>query len=109
VFQNLLANSLKFAHPDRPPVIAIDATMVTAEEKEMCRIVYRDNGIGFRQDHAKKIFEIFQRLHTKDKYEGTGVGLAIVKKIVSLHNGIVWAEGKEGEGATFEILLPVRQ
>jgi light-regulated signal transduction histidine kinase (bacteriophytochrome) len=83
--------------------------MVTAEEKEMCRIVYRDNGIGFRQDHAKKIFEIFQRLHTKDQYEGTGVGLAIVKKIVSLHNGIVRAEGKEGEGATFEILLPVRQ
>lgn len=109
VFQNLIANSLKFAHPERPPFIEIHCEHLTIDTKEFCRIVYSDNGIGFKQDYAVKIFEIFQRLHTKNKYEGTGVGLAIVKKIVSLHNGTIRAEGKEGEGARFEMLLPIHQ
>jgi light-regulated signal transduction histidine kinase (bacteriophytochrome) len=109
VFQNLIANSLKFAHPERHPFIEIHCEHLTQENRDFCRIHYRDNGIGFKQDYAEKIFEIFQRLHTKDKYEGTGVGLAIVKKIVSLHNGTICATGKEGEGAVFEITLPVKQ
>jgi PAS domain S-box-containing protein len=109
VFQNLIANSLKFAHLERPPVIEIHCERLTKNNQEFCKIVYSDNGIGFKQEYAEKIFEIFQRLHTKDKYEGTGVGLAIVKKIVSLHNGTIKAEGKEGEGARFEMLLPLHQ
>ena len=109
VFQNLISNSLKFTHPERAPLIEIHCEHVTLDHKEFCKIVYSDNGIGFKQDYAEKIFEIFQRLHTKDKYEGTGVGLAIVKKIVSLHNGTIRAEGREGEGALFEMLLPIHQ
>ncbi len=107
VFQNLIANSLKFVHPNRPPFISIHSEPVLQNGQQCCRIIYADNGIGFKQEYASKIFEIFQRLHTKDKYEGTGVGLAIVKKIVSLHNGTVRAEGQEGEGATFVIEIPL--
>jgi PAS domain S-box-containing protein len=109
VFQNLIANSLKFVNPDRPPLINIHSEQLMQDGQSFCRIVYTDNGIGFKQEYADKIFEIFQRLHTKDKYEGTGVGLAIVKKIVSLHNGTVSAKGTEGEGAVFEITLPINQ
>ncbi|HEV7329922.1 MAG TPA: PAS domain S-box protein [Flavisolibacter sp.] len=109
VFQNLIANSLKFAHPERKPLIEIHCEHLTIEGREFCRIHYKDNGIGFKQEYADKIFEIFQRLHSKDKYEGTGVGLAIVKKIISLHNGTIHAVGKEGEGAMFVIQLPVCQ
>ncbi|MDQ3279462.1 MAG: ATP-binding protein, partial [Bacteroidota bacterium] len=109
VFQNLLANSLKFVHPDRKPLIEISAETYERDGQKWCCIWYKDNGIGFRQEHADKIFEIFQRLHSKERYEGTGVGLAIVKKIISLHDGTIHAKGKEGEGAVFEIRLPVHQ
>lgn len=109
VFQNLIANSLKFAHPERPPFIEITASVVTEGNASVCNIIYQDNGIGFKQDYSEKIFEIFQRLHSKDKYEGTGVGLSIVKKIISLHNGTIRAEGVEGKGARFEIRLPMQQ
>jgi signal transduction histidine kinase len=71
------------------------------------RIIYSDNGIGFSQDQAERIFEIFYRLHSRDQYEGTGVGLAIVKKIIDFHKGGIHASGKENEGACFEIVLPV--
>ena len=73
----------------------------------MHRIMYIDNGIGFDDVHAEKIFEVFQRLHTKDKYEGTGIGLAIVKKIIAMMDGEIRAHGESTRGATFEILLPV--
>lgn len=109
VFQNLLSNSLKFTHPERTPVIKISGTPERSDGQEACRIVYQDNGIGFKQEYAEKIFEIFQRLHTREKYEGTGVGLAIVKKIITLHNGEIKAFGTEGEGARFEIILPLKQ
>jgi len=109
VFQNLISNSLKFSRPDVPPVIRINSKVEGHGNAQVCRISYEDNGIGFKQDYADKIFEIFQRLHTREKYEGTGVGLAIVKKIISLHNGDIKAFGKEDEGARFEIVLPVRQ
>ena len=109
VFQNLIANSLKFAHPNRKSLIEITADYLTLEKRDYVLIHYKDNGIGFKQEYANKIFEIFQRLHTKDKYEGTGVGLAIVKKIISLHNGTIRATGVEGEGAMFEIMLPIHQ
>lgn len=107
VFQNLISNSLKFSHPERKPVINITSSIVRDGDEALSRIVYTDNGIGFKTDHAEKIFEIFQRLHTKDKYEGTGVGLAIVKKIITLHDGLIQASGEEGKGAEFEITLPL--
>jgi len=101
LFQNLISNSLKFAHSERTPVITIQVV----KAGNVTRIIYSDNGIGFKNEYAAKIFEVFQRLHTKDQYEGTGIGLAIVKKIVSLHKGEIRAYGKEGEGARFEMEL----
>jgi len=108
VFQNLISNSLKFSKEHEKPVIEIYCKE-TNKENNFCKIVFKDNGIGFKPQQGDKIFEIFHRLHSKDNYEGTGVGLAIVKKIVSLHNGSIHAKGKENEGAVFEIMLPLVQ
>ena len=72
-----------------------------------CHITISDNGIGFESDYKEKIFEIFQRLHTKEQYNGTGIGLAIVKKIIDNHNGFITATSQLGEGATFDIYLPI--
>jgi PAS domain S-box-containing protein len=107
LFQNLVSNSLKFAHPERPAEIFIDTEEINLNGLKRLKIIYRDNGIGFRPDQAKKIFEIFYRLHNKEQFEGTGVGLAIVKKIVEYHHGTIYAEGKENEGASFIIELPL--
>jgi two-component system CheB/CheR fusion protein len=117
VFQNLISNSLKFSQPDVAPVINIQAELV--EEKAFdsrhldtggfCRISIRDNGIGFEDKFKENIFALFHRLHSKDRYEGTGIGLAIVKKIVEKHHGIITAHSKAGEGATFVIVLPTVQ
>jgi PAS domain S-box-containing protein len=107
VFQNLISNSLKFSHKHRPPRIRIDCEKNDAETEQVVRIAYQDNGIGFRPDQSEKIFEIFYRLHNKEEFEGTGIGLAIVKKIIDSHHGTIRAEGKEGEGAYFEMQLPV--
>lgn len=104
LFQNLISNSLKFSHPDRTPVIKIEGAIA----EKSATIIYRDNGIGFNPRFNEKIFDVFERLHTKDQYQGTGVGLAIVKKIVSIHNGEIKAIGTENEGAIFEIRLPVK-
>jgi len=109
VFQNLISNSLKFAHPDRSPVISINCTSERIPGNTIFTITYTDNGIGFKQEFSEKIFEVFQRLHTRTEYEGTGVGLAIVKKIITLHNGQIAARGREAEGAQFEIRLPEKQ
>ncbi|MBO9562129.1 MAG: PAS domain S-box protein [Niastella sp.] len=102
VFQNLIQNSLKFSFPERPLRISIKAE----QEGNMHVITYEDNGIGFRPEYGDKIFKVFERLHGKEKYEGTGIGLAIVKKIIDRHKGSVAAIGKEGEGAQFIIRLP---
>lgn len=106
LFQNLISNSLKFAHPDRPAHIKIDTEETELNGQKMLRLIYKDNGIGFRPDQAEKIFDIFYRLHNKDQFEGTGVGLAIVKKIVEFHNGSIYAEGEENQGACFMIEMP---
>jgi PAS domain S-box-containing protein len=106
VFQNLISNSLKFAHPQRPAHIQIDSEEIRLHNQEALKIIYRDNGIGFRPDQSEKIFDVFYRLHDKEKFEGTGVGLAIVKKIIDLHQGTIEAEGKENAGACFEIKIP---
>lgn len=117
VFQNLLSNALKFSRKEVPPVINIKCDMVAAksfdspaaENGNYCRITISDNGIGFDEQYRDKIFTIFQRLHTKEKYEGTGIGLAITKKIIDKHNGLITASSVENEGSNFILLLPVKQ
>jgi two-component system CheB/CheR fusion protein len=117
VFQNIISNSLKFNRPGISPVIKVNATRVSElsfvdsfdVNGAFCRITIEDNGIGFNNQFAEKIFIIFQRLHAWDKYDGTGIGLAITKKIIERHNGIITAKSKEGEGATFIIVIPLKQ
>jgi signal transduction histidine kinase len=116
LFYNLLGNALKFSRGNLSPVITIRSSPLTPAEKEERRlnrnweytdISISDNGIGFDQKFAEQIFVIFQRLHMKEEFEGTGIGLALCKKIADNHNGLIYAEGAEGEGATFHIILPV--
>jgi len=115
VFQNLVINALKFARKDLPPVVNITSEIIATKEIDAlpiengnyCRIVIADNGIGFNEKYLDKIFAIFQRLHSREEYEGTGIGLAIVKKIIERHNGMITAKSREGEGAAFIIVLPI--
>lgn len=109
MMQNLLANALKFRHPARPPVVSVSAepTRIDGVAAWCFRVV--DNGIGFDMRYADKVFVPFQRLHGRQEYEGTGIGLAIVRRIVERHRGTVVAEGVAGEGATFTVCLPERQ
>jgi signal transduction histidine kinase len=109
LFYNLVNNSLKFSAPDRPPVIRVSSEMVVREGVEMTKIVISDNGIGFNDEYAEKIFDTFTRLNSKDKYEGTGLGLALCKKIVERHHGRISAAGEKDKGASFTVLLPLRQ
>ena len=117
VFQNIISNSLKFSRRDVKPLITIQCRRIEkcslhakdSETGNYCLIRICDNGIGFDEQYAQKIFTIFQRLHSKEKYEGTGIGLSITKKIIEKHNGFINAESRENEGATFHIILPIRQ
>jgi PAS domain S-box-containing protein len=117
VFQNIISNALKFVGPGSSPVINISSRRLrersadSAEEKDgpFCLISIRDNGIGFDEQYAQNIFALFERLHSKDKYEGTGIGLAIAKKIIEKHNGLIEVRSKEGSGSEFIIVLPVKQ
>jgi two-component system CheB/CheR fusion protein len=117
IFQNLISNSLKFCREGVPPRVEIGCELIQelkidaprAEQGPYVRITLKDNGIGFDEQYAAKIFTIFQRLHSREKYDGTGIGLAIAKKIIEKHNGIISAFSKEGEGATFVIVLPLKQ
>ncbi len=118
LFTNLVSNSLKFAKPEVAPVITITSDFpAPAELTEMgldnivrhLRIRVADNGIGFQNEYAEKIFAIFQRLHDKSAYKGTGIGLAICREIVAHHKGIITAEGALQEGAVFTIVLPQSQ
>ena len=117
MFQNIISNALKFSKTDEPPWIKIWGSRVTeksitaAESPSggFLRIYVQDNGIGFDEIYRDKIFTIFQRLHGRQEYEGTGIGLAIVKKIIEKHNGLLTAKSTLGEGATFIIVLPVKQ
>ncbi len=107
LFQNLIANALKFSKPDVPPVITIQSATPTVANT--CRILIADNGIGFDEKYKDKIFTLFQRLHGRDAYEGTGIGLTIAKKIMEKHNGVISVESQPGAGSVFELLLPLRQ
>jgi PAS domain S-box-containing protein len=116
LFENMIGNSVKYCEPGVAPVVTIASKEVSTEQAEALGLLpgwtyqcisLQDNGIGFDQQYADKIFELFQRLHTKSEYPGTGLGLAICKKIVQNHGGHIQATSKPGEGAVFEIFLPV--
>ncbi|HZY79127.1 MAG TPA: PAS domain S-box protein [Cyclobacteriaceae bacterium] len=101
LFQNLISNAIKFQLPGKKPVIRIDAAQLTNKWK----FTVTDNGIGIAPNHYARIFDIFQRLHTVDEYEGNGIGLANCKKIAELHNGEIWVESREGEGSSFNFTI----
>ena len=118
LFYNLIGNALKYNKPDIAPIIIISATVIKGSDAPIDisesdsntpyhLIEVRDNGIGFEQQYANKIFKMFQRLHGKGQYSGTGVGLAIVRKVVENHKGHIWAESTPGEGAIFKVLIPI--
>ncbi|HMH23006.1 MAG TPA: ATP-binding protein [Puia sp.] len=118
LMHNLIRNALKFSSPKRPPHILIKSRIVKGNKlnnaklvgaKSYCHISVTDNGIGFEPEYKDRIFEVFQKLHSREEYEGTGIGLAIVKKIVENHNGIVTATSQLNKGATFDIYIPVTE
>jgi signal transduction histidine kinase len=116
LFINLISNSLKYSKQDVAPVIKINSTLISAQEDNFLpnnnnnakyyKITIEDNGIGFEQEYAKKIFILFNRLHNKNEYAGTGIGLAICKKIVENHKGFIVANAELNKGATFTIYIP---
>ena len=118
-FHNLLGNALKYSQPGTPPQIRIStktvsgrelgSRLVEEEEKKYCLIEITDNGIGFEQKDAERIFNVFTRLHGNSEYKGTGVGLSIVRKIIENHDGFIRAESEPGKGSRFSIYLPLRQ
>jgi PAS domain S-box-containing protein len=117
-FQNLIGNALKYCRPGVAPYITISSQSMQGKtsglhlpveelEKEYYIITVSDNGIGFEQEEAERIFNVFTRLHGNAEYQGTGVGLSIARKVVENHKGYIWAESEPGKGATFKLLLPV--
>ena len=118
LFQNLLSNALKFHKPGQPPEVTISARVFPSLEpqlagtgpgEEICQIVVADNGIGFEEQFVEQVFTLFQRLHSRQEYEGTGIGLAVCKKIAHRHDGSIVAKSQKGQGATFIVKLPVKQ
>ena len=115
LFFNLITNSLKFTRPNSQPQIHISYTLLEPSavtsynmlpaERYHC-LTFNDNGIGFDDRFADRIFTIFQRLHPKEQYEGTGIGLSICKRVVENHGGVITASGKLNEGATFTVIFP---
>ena len=112
---NLISNALKFSNPDIPAHIIVNSSIVNggdpdnqyfSPEKKYCHITVKDNGIGFEPHFNERIFGVFQKLHSKEVYAGTGIGLAIVKKIVENHKGIITATSELNKGATFDIYIP---
>jgi PAS domain S-box-containing protein len=120
LFHQLLNNAVKFSRPgDEQPQIKVWSKTLSNEEKAAhvqldpalpyCEIIIQDNGIGFSPEYAEQIFGVFQRLNDKGQFTGTGIGLSVCRKIVSNHNGLIYATGKEDDGATFHVLLPLQQ
>jgi signal transduction histidine kinase len=108
LLQNLIGNGLKFRRPDVPPVVRVAAEIIRSTDRGPdCRLTVADNGIGFEEVYLDRIFNVFQRLHGRNEYEGTGMGLAIARRIVERHGGTITARSAPGEGATFIVTLPV--
>jgi signal transduction histidine kinase len=102
-----LSNAIKYSTPGVQPLIEIAATLVQENNTAYHLITVKDNGIGFSEEYSLKIFQMFTRLHGKNEYSGTGVGLSIVKKVVENHNGFIRVESVPGKGSVFKIYLPV--
>ncbi|MEI6561573.1 MAG: CHASE3 domain-containing protein [Verrucomicrobiota bacterium] len=118
LFQNLISNALKFHKPGQPPEVTLSARIFPSPEpqlpgagpgEEICQIVVADNGIGFEAQYVEQVFTLFQRLHSREEYEGTGIGLAVCRKIAHRHGGSIVAKSEKGQGATFIVKLPVKQ
>ncbi len=117
VFQNIISNALKFVSPGQPPEVIITGKRIgekaiaseVVDKGPFCEISIRDKGIGFNEQYANNIFSLFERLHSKDTYEGTGIGLSIAKKIIEKHNGLIYVKSKEKVGSEFIIILPMAQ
>jgi signal transduction histidine kinase len=118
LLQNLISNALKFHRPEAAPRVNIQATALNGQDRhsagaaaavEFQKITVMDNGIGFDDKQGERIFQVFQRLHGRSEYEGTGIGLATCRKIVERHGGTISAQSIQGQGATFIIMLPAKQ
>jgi signal transduction histidine kinase len=118
LFNNLLSNSLKFTQEDRQPEITIKSEHLSKADQinyglpsrgDYVRITFSDNGIGFENNDSSRIFTLFQRLRGRSEFEGAGIGLAVCKKVVENHAGIIMASGRAGQGAVFTIILPLVQ
>lgn len=111
LLQNLISNALKFVPPDRKPKVKVEAEILqtSALGQPACKVTVSDNGIGFEEKYLDRIFTIFQRLHGRHEYEGTGIGLAVCRKIADRHGGILTATSRPGEGSSFIIILPLKQ
>jgi signal transduction histidine kinase len=118
LLQNLISNALKFHRDEEAPLVKLYCQMLESQENpprggspvaELCQIIVKDNGIGFDQKYVDRIFNVFQRLHSRSEYEGTGMGLAICRKIASRHGGSITAESTPGRGAKFMVTLPIQQ
>ena len=117
LLQNLIGNALKFQPAGNQPQIRVQARILKSQfagspeedpYAEQCELTIQDNGIGFDEKYLEKIFAVFQRLHGRNEYEGTGVGLAVCRRITDRHGGTITARSKLGEGATFIVTVPVR-
>jgi signal transduction histidine kinase len=115
LFYNLINNALKFSIPGTKPEVTISFTdlnkellpaNITLDDREYFEIIVKDNGIGFEQMHANKIFNMFQRLHNRQQYGGTGIGLALCRKVLENHGGFIYARSKPGKGTSFHIIIP---
>jgi signal transduction histidine kinase len=111
-----VSNAIKFSKDGVAPIVEIKSEILRGDtfdepqlekNKDYCKITIKDNGIGFDQQYGEKIFELFQRLHTRTEYQGTGIGLAVCKKIVEKHSGVIKVNSKPGEGTLLSIILPV--
>jgi PAS domain S-box-containing protein len=111
LMQNLISNALKFQPSGQPPLIRIQARMAermaAGASTRFCQLTVQDNGIGFEEKHLDKIFAVFQRLHGRSEYEGTGIGLAVCRRIVERHGGTITAKSRPGQGATFIVTMPI--
>jgi signal transduction histidine kinase len=108
LFQNLIGNALKFRKPDIAPLVFVRSESVEDNGSATCKLSVKDNGIGFEDTYAERIFQLFQRLHGRGVYEGTGMGLAICRKIVERHGGHIMARSEPGHGSEFVVTLPLR-
>src|SRR5581483_7706481 len=111
LLQNLIGNALKFHRSGVPPLVRVSGEVQVnpQTDEEQCLLAVEDNGIGFDEKYLDRIFIVFQRLHARGEYEGTGIGLAVVRKIVERHHGTITARSTVGNGSTFLVTLPVRQ